>query len=38
MRKILVIRLSSLGDIVLTLPVFRALRAAYPDAQLTVLV
>ncbi|HVO33601.1 MAG TPA: lipopolysaccharide heptosyltransferase II [Elusimicrobiota bacterium] len=32
MRKILVIRLSSLGDVVLTLPVFGALRQAYPDA------
>ncbi|MCG8344688.1 MAG: glycosyltransferase family 9 protein [Chlorobiales bacterium] len=31
-RKILVIRLSSIGDIVLTTPVLRRLRAAYPDA------
>ncbi|MBC8524671.1 MAG: glycosyltransferase family 9 protein [Chlorobium phaeobacteroides] len=30
--KILVIRLSSIGDIVLTTPVLRRLRAAYPDA------
>lgn len=38
MVKILVIRLSSLGDVVLTAPVFRALREAYPDARLTALV
>ena len=38
MRKILVIRLSSLGDVVLTLPVFKRLRAAYPDAHIAVLV
>lgn len=38
MRKILVIRLSSLGDIVLTLPVFKALRQADPDARITALV
>jgi heptosyltransferase-2 len=38
MRKILVIRLSSLGDVVLTLPVFHRLRAAYPDAHISVLV
>lgn len=31
-RKILVIRLSSIGDIVLTTPVLRRLRTAYPDA------
>ena len=31
-RKILVIRLSSIGDIVLTTPVLRRLSAAYPDA------
>src|SRR5690348_5491950 len=36
--KILVIRLSSLGDVVLTLPVFRALRQAWPKARVTVLV
>jgi heptosyltransferase-2 len=35
--KILVIRLSSLGDVVLTLPVFSALRQAFPDAHLTAL-
>jgi heptosyltransferase-2 len=33
-RDIAVLRLSSLGDIVLTLPVVHALRAAYPDAKL----
>lgn len=33
--KILVIRLSSLGDVVLTAPVFAALRQAYPDAHIT---
>ena len=33
-REIAVLRLSSLGDIVLTLPVVRALRAAYPQARL----
>jgi heptosyltransferase-2 len=32
--KILVIRLSSLGDIVLTTPVFRALRALHPSAEI----
>jgi heptosyltransferase-2 len=33
-RSIAVLRLSSLGDIVLTLPVVRALRAAWPGAKL----
>ncbi len=33
-RRIAVLRLSSLGDVVLTLPVVQALRAAYPDAVL----
>ena len=33
-RDIAVLRLSSLGDIVLTLPVVHALRAAYPGAKL----
>lgn len=37
MFKILVIRFSSLGDVVLTGPVFRALRQAYPEARLTAL-
>lgn len=35
--RVLVIRLSSLGDVVLTLPVFHALRRAYPDARLVAL-
>jgi ADP-heptose:LPS heptosyltransferase len=34
-RHVAVIRLSSLGDVVLTLPVVRALRGAYPDARIT---
>lgn len=33
-REIAVLRLSSLGDVVLTLPVVHALRAAYPAARL----
>lgn len=33
-REIAVLRLSSLGDVVLTLPVVVALRAAFPDAKL----
>ena len=32
--KILIIRLSSIGDIVLTSPIVRCLRKTYPDAQL----
>jgi heptosyltransferase-2 len=36
--KILVIRLSSLGDVVLTLPIVRLLRATYPDARISALV
>jgi heptosyltransferase-2 len=36
--RVLVIRLSSLGDVVLTAPVFRALRQAWPQAHLAVLV
>lgn len=34
MMRILVVRLSALGDVVHTLPVVAALRRAYPDAQL----
>ncbi len=34
MKRILIIRFSSLGDIILTEPIVRALRASYPDAQL----
>ncbi len=33
-REIAVLRLSSLGDVVLTLPVVHALKAAWPDARL----
>jgi heptosyltransferase II len=36
-RRILVIRLSSLGDVVLTLPVFQRLRELFPKAHLTAL-
>lgn len=36
--KILVIRMSSLGDIILTAPVFRNLRAKWPGARLDILV
>jgi heptosyltransferase-2 len=36
--KILVIRMSSLGDIILTAPVFRNLRAKWPAARLEILV
>jgi heptosyltransferase-2 len=34
-RSIHVVRLSSLGDVILTLPVVHALRAAYPEAAIT---
>ena len=33
-REIAILRLSSLGDVVLTLPVVHALRAAFPDARI----
>ncbi len=36
--KILVIRMSSLGDIILTAPVFRNLRAKWPGARLDIIV
>jgi lipopolysaccharide heptosyltransferase II len=36
--RILVIRLSSLGDVVLTIPVFKRLRDAYPSAHIAALV
>ena len=36
--KILVIRLSSIGDIILTTPVLEALKKRYPDAQIDFLV
>ncbi|MBI3292152.1 MAG: glycosyltransferase family 9 protein, partial [Elusimicrobia bacterium] len=38
MKRILVIRLSSLGDIVLTTPVYRNLKEAWPTCQISVLV
>ena len=34
-RRIAVLRLSSLGDVILTLPVVRALGAAFPEARLS---
>ena len=37
-EKILLIRLSSLGDIVLTTPAIRAVRAHFPDADIAMLV
>lgn len=37
LKKILIIRFSSIGDIVLTTPIVRCLRHQYPDAQLHVL-
>ena len=37
LKKILLIRFSSIGDIVLTTPIVRCLRHQYPDAQLHVL-
>ncbi len=36
--KILVIRLSSLGDVVLTGPVYKSLKAAWPECRISVLV
>ena len=36
-RNILVIKLSALGDMVLALPAFAAIRAAHPDARITLL-
>jgi lipopolysaccharide heptosyltransferase II len=35
--RILVVRFSSLGDLILTLPVARSLKAAYPGAEITFL-
>ncbi|MFZ1731446.1 MAG: lipopolysaccharide heptosyltransferase II [Bacteroidota bacterium] len=34
LRKILIIRLSSIGDIILTSPMLRVLKAAHPDCEL----
>ncbi len=36
--KILIIRLSSLGDLVLTLPVYENLKKIFPEAKITLLV
>ena len=36
-RKILIIRFSALGDLVLTSPIFRELKRVYPQAELTLL-
>jgi len=36
-RKILVIRFSALGDLVLTSPIFRELKRIYPDSGITLL-
>ena len=35
--KFLIIRFSSLGDILLTFPVYRNIKTAYPDSEITVL-
>ncbi|HRY30033.1 MAG TPA: hypothetical protein P5079_08375, partial [Elusimicrobiota bacterium] len=37
-RSVLVVRLSSLGDIILAAPVFENIKAAFPSARLSVLV
>ena len=37
-KKILVIRLSSLGDVILTAPVYKNLKAHWPDASISLLV
>jgi len=37
-QRVLVIRLSSLGDVVLTGPVYKSLKARWPDARVTALV
>lgn len=37
-NKILVIRLSSLGDVILTAPVYKNLKAQWPDCRISVLV
>lgn len=37
-NKILVVRLSSLGDVILTAPVYKALKARWPDCRISVLV
>jgi ADP-heptose:LPS heptosyltransferase len=37
MKRAVIIRFSSLGDVVLTLPVARSLKAAFPDAEIVYL-
>jgi heptosyltransferase III len=37
-RKILVIKLRHIGDVLLTVPVFRALRETFPDAHISALI
>lgn len=37
-RKILVVRLSSIGDIILATPLLRSLRVTYPEARITFLI
>ena len=37
-RKILIIRLDGIGDVILSTPVYEALKKKYPSAKLTVLV
>ena len=37
-RKILIIRMSSIGDVILTTPVIRQLRETFPDAQIDFLI
>ncbi len=37
-KKILVIKLRHIGDVLLTAPVFRALRENFPDAHIATLV
>lgn len=38
MRRILVIQLKRIGDLILTTPALRALRSAYPDARISLIV
>ena len=37
LQKILIIRFSSLGDLVLTTPIYREIKRVYPDARISVL-
>ncbi|MCH2281366.1 MAG: glycosyltransferase family 9 protein, partial [SAR324 cluster bacterium] len=36
-KKILIIRFSALGDLVLTRPIFREIKRVFPDAEITLL-